>query len=205
MQVRALLINYWDRQFRLKLKLSFGLWLGLGCLIFTVARWPVAVTCVLYLPCPQARGEQALYPLTLRHSFRPVCMVIECKYRKKLRAVNNFVESGTHFLPLPVRRLPTSMGEFPLLKPYIIYLSQTANWMPPSLSACRKTTLVKRGSKNWPSSADFAKAFALWIFWIARLWSVSSFLSLGSSAPSKITKHSTRLELKAVKNESTAW
>ena len=63
-------------------------------------------------------------------------MVIECKYRKKLRAVNNFVESGTHFLPLPVRRLPTFMGEFPLLKSSkqcvlsklnIIYLSQTAN------------------------------------------------------------------------------
>ena len=84
------------------------------------------------------------------------------KIRKTLRAVNNFVASGTHFLPLPGRRLPLpplnlhgGISAFKIFetvrlsKLKIIYLSQTANGMPRSLSACRRTTLVKSGSKNW--------------------------------------------------------
>ena len=41
-QVTALLIDNWDKQFPLKRKLYFEMWLGLGDkFLFTVAQWPV--------------------------------------------------------------------------------------------------------------------------------------------------------------------
>lgn len=85
----------------------------------------------------------------------------------------------------------------------IPYLSQTANFTPRFLRACRKTSFDKSGRRKSLSSAEFDNALEVLILSRALALSVFSFLSLGSCAPSKITYDSTPLETRASKNEST--
>lgn len=69
----------------------------------------------------------------------------------------------------------------------ITYLSQTANFTPRFLSACRKTSFDKSGRRKSLSSVEFDNALEVLILSRALALSVSIFLSLGWCAPSKIT------------------